>query len=91
MKELFMRIVKLPKDKESLLGYWDAFQIEVLETREGRIVRRFLFDKPDTKQMVLSKAELMLDPESGWDDGEIGMLPEASDEKATKRTKSSKR
>lgn len=86
-----MRIVKLPKDKESLLGYWDAFQIEALETKAGRVIRRFFYDKPDTKQMILAKAELMLDPESGWDEENVLTVPEESDEKATKRTKSSKR
>lgn len=65
MKDTFFRVKKLgrlqPQDQ------WEAYQIEVVEMEGDKMVKRFWYKKPDTKQQVLAQAELMADPDSDFD------------------------
>lgn len=59
-KETFFRCKKLGKGPND---YWDSYQIEVCVLQGNKIIKREMVDKPDTKQMTLAKAELMLNPD----------------------------
>lgn len=59
--EYYVRMVRL--DRASTEGYWDAYQVKGIAVQNGRVVKELFLDKPDTKQMVTAKIELMLNPD----------------------------
>ena len=59
--EYFFAVRKLGRLQPN--DYWEAYQIEMLIVQDNKIVRRWLFDKPDTKQMTMAKMELMINPD----------------------------
>ena len=85
MKEVFLKITKLPRPNES--DYWDPFQMEVVVMDGKKLVKRQTFQKPDHKSVILAKAQNLLDPESDWSELEIKEiieeLPEKKNEKAS--------
>lgn len=42
---------------------WKAYQIETVVLRGDVVIERIMYDKPDTKQAVMAKLELMNDPD----------------------------
>lgn len=55
----FFAIRKLPGHPQD---YWPCYQIEVVTVQGAEVLNVELYDKPDTLQMILSKAQLFLDP-----------------------------
>lgn len=56
----YIKVVKLPLAPNDA---WEAFQIKQVLVQNGKVIKESLVDKPDTKQMTLAKAELMLNPD----------------------------
>lgn len=59
--EYFFRVKKIGRLHPA--DYWEAYQIEILIMQGDKVFRRWFYDKPDTKQMVLAKMELMMNPD----------------------------
>lgn len=57
----FFSVSKCPKTHGE---HWQGYQIEVLELKGQKIFNRYMFDKPDTKQIVMAKLELINDPDN---------------------------
>lgn len=81
MKDTFFRVKKLGRLKST--DQHEAYQIEVVEMDGEKVVRRFWFRNPDTKQQTLAWAELMNDPDSDFDKEEElpGVKQKAKNEK----------
>lgn len=60
--ETYIKVVKMPLQQNDS---WEAFRIKQVSIQDGKVVKEEFLDKPDTKQMTLAKAELMLNPEEG--------------------------
>jgi hypothetical protein len=67
----FYRMVKLPAKQED---YWPAYQIEVVKFVGETLDKKFLYGKPDTKQMVLARLQEFMEP-----DAEFEISPEEKD------------
>lgn len=68
----YYAMVKLPTASSD---YWPAYQIEIVKFVENQLDRRWLWGKPDTKQMIMAKLQEFMEP-----DAEFEVEPEADDE-----------
>lgn len=53
------RFFSLVRHQRKPTDHWDPWQIEVAVFRGDKLVHRYFYDKPDMKQMVVGKLELI--------------------------------
>lgn len=56
----FFRAVALPKNPQN---YWPDYQLEMVTFDGDRFIDKKLIGKPDSKQMIMAKLELLNDPD----------------------------